>query len=85
MQFDPTSDWVSEASIAPAEVMLKNKDPLSQWRIQHGCYGCYSTRNIEKEANSTRNITPALFSDLIGNRIDWKIATKISFALRAHL
>ena len=28
MQFDPTSDWVSEASIAPAEVMLKNKDPL---------------------------------------------------------
>ena len=28
MQFDPTSDWVSEASIKPAEVMLKNKDPL---------------------------------------------------------
>ena len=28
MQFDPTSDWVLEASIAPAEVMLKNKDPL---------------------------------------------------------
>ena len=29
MQFDPTSDWVSEAFIAPAEVMLKNKDPLT--------------------------------------------------------
>ena len=28
MQFDPTSDWVSEASIAPTEVMLKNKDPF---------------------------------------------------------
>ena len=37
----------------------------TQWRIQHGCYGCFSTRNIGAIYSCHRPLAPAILGQSI--------------------
>ena len=67
------SFWWLKATKIPNNHTHRNWQPkiptqfwiLGQWRIYHGCYGCFSTRNIGTIYYSHRPLAPAILGQYI--------------------